>query len=88
MILSAVLQQYVKVLFGEHRLELCNISRQQGSSSLCLFTVPSSFYEILGGHSCGSEVGLSELWKEACKKQLVSEFPIRVVYSQGRLFKL
>ena len=88
MILSAVLQQYVKVLFGEHRLELCNISGQQGSSSLCLFTVPSSFYEILGGHSCGSEVSLSELQENMYKEQLVSKLPIRVVCLWRRFFKL
>jgi len=43
---------------------------------------------MLGDHSCGLEVGLSELWEETCKKQLVSEFPIRVVHLWGHFFKL
>ena len=43
---------------------------------------------MLGGRSCGSEVGLSELWKEVCKKQLVSKFPIRVVCLRRHFFKL
>ena len=88
MIPSAVLQQYVKVLFGEYGLELHNVGEQRSNSGLCLLTAPSSFYETLGGRSCGSEVGLSELWEGAYKKQSVSEFPIRVVRSQGRFFKL
>ena len=88
MIPSAVLWQYVKVLFGKYGLELHDVSGQQGGSGLCLFTVPGSFYKMLGGHSYGLEVGLSELWKEAYKKQLVSEFPIRIVHSRGHFFKL
>jgi len=88
MVLFAVLWQYVKVLLGKHGLERCDVGGQWGGSSLCLFTVPGSFHEMLGGRSCGSEVGLSELWEEACKKQLVSKLPIRVVHSWGRFFKL
>ena len=82
MIPSVVLWQYVKVLFGKHGLELHDVSGQRGGSG------PGSFYKTLGGHSCGLEVGLSELWEEAYKKQLVSEFPIRIVHSQGHFFKL
>jgi len=88
MIPSAVLWQYVKVLFGEHGLELCDVGRQWGSSSLCLLTAPGSFCEMLGGRSCGLEVSLSELQEEVYKKQSVSEFPIRVVHSWGHFFKL
>ena len=40
MIPSVVLRQYVKVFFGEHGLELCNVGKQQGGSSKCLLTVP------------------------------------------------
>ena len=43
---------------------------------------------MLEGRSCSSEVSLSELQEEACKKQSVFEFPIRVVHSQGHFFKL
>ena len=79
MIPSAVLQQYVKVLFGKHGLELCDIGRQWGGSGLCCFIAPGFFCEMLGGHSYGLEVSLSKLREEVCKKQLVSKFPIRVV---------
>ena len=62
----AVLWQYVKVLLSKHRLELCDVGRQQSSSGLCLLTVSGSFHETLGGGSCGLEVDLSKLQKEAC----------------------
>ena len=88
MIPLVVLGQYVKVLLGKYRLELCNIGRQQSSSSMCLFTVPGSFHETLGGRSHGSEVGLSELQENTCKEQLVSGLPIRAVHWQRCVFKL
>jgi len=88
MISLAVLWQYVKVLLGEHGLELCDIGRQQSSSGLCLFTVPGSFYEMLESHSYGSEVSLSELWENVCKEQSVSKLPIRVVRLWRCFFKL
>jgi len=36
---------------------------------------------MLEGRSCGSEVGLSELWEDVYKEQSVYELPIRVVHS-------
>jgi len=83
-----VLRQYVKVLLGEHRLELRDIGGQQSSSSMRFFTVSGFFYEMLGGHSHGSEVGLSELQENACKEQLVSGLPIRAVHWRRYVFKL
>jgi len=61
MIPFAVLWQYVEVLLSEHGLELHDVGRQWSGSGLCLFTMPGSFHKMLGGRSCSSEVGLSEL---------------------------
>jgi len=88
MIPFAVLWQYVKVLFGKYGLKLCNIGRQQSGKGLCLLAASSSFYKTLGGRSCGLEVGLSKLWEDMCKKQLVSKLPIRAVHLWRRVFKL
>ena len=88
MIPLVVLWQYVKVLLSEHGLKLCNIGGQQSGGGLCLFTTPGSFCEMLGGCSCGSEVGLSELQENMYKEQLVSKLPIRVVCLWRRFFKL
>jgi len=84
----AVLWQYVKVLFGKHGLELCDVGRQQSGSGLCLLTMFGSFYKMLGDRRCGSEVSLSKLQKDAYKEQSVSKLPIRVVRLQRRFFKL
>jgi len=84
----AVLWQYVKVLLSKHRLELCDVGRQQSSSGLCLLTVSGSFHEMLEGGSCGLEIDLSKLQKEACKEQLVSELSIWAVHLQRYFFKL
>jgi len=62
--------------------------RQWSGSSLYLFTVPGSFCEMLGGHSCSSEVGLSKLQEEMHNKQPVSRLPIRVVRLRRHFFKL
>jgi len=83
-----VLWQYIKVLLSKHGLELRDIGGQRSGSSLCLLTVSSSFHEMLGGHSSGLEVGLSKLWKDACKEQSVSKLPIRAVHLQRHVFKL
>jgi len=84
----AVLGQYVKVLFSEHRLELCDIGRQWSSSSKCLLIASGSFHKTLGGRSGGSEVGLGKLREEACKEQSVSKLPIRAVHLQRRFFEV
>ena len=76
MIPLAVLQQYVEVFFGEHGLELRDVGRQRSGSGLCLFAMPGSLRETLGGRSHRWEVGLSELRKEARKEELVSRLPI------------
>jgi len=76
MIPLAVLWQYVKVFFGEHRLEFRDVGGQRSGSSLCLFAMPGSLRETLGGRSHRSEVGLSELQKEVCKEEPVSRLPI------------
>jgi len=88
MVPLAVLRQYVKVLLGKHGLELCDVGGQRSGSGMYLFTMPGSFCETLGGHSCGLEVGLSELQENACKEQLVSRLPIRAVHWQRCIFKL
>ena len=77
MILLVVLGQYVKVLLGKHRLELCDVGRQWSGSGMCLFTAPGFFCKILGGCSHGLEVSLSKLWENAYKEQSVSGLPIR-----------
>ena len=87
MIPLAVLRQYVKVFFGEHGLELCDVGRQRSGSSLCLFATPGSLREMLGGHSHRSEVGLSELRKEARKEELVSKLPIGGIRLQRSFFR-
>jgi len=84
----AVLQQYVKVLLGEHGLELHDVGGQQNGSGKYLLTVSGSFYEILGGHSHGSEVDLGKLQEDTCKEQSVSELPIRAIHLQRHFFKL
>jgi len=58
----------VEVLLGEHGLELRDIGGQWSGSGLCLFTMPGSFREILGGRSYSSKVSLSELREEVRKK--------------------
>ena len=88
MILFAVLGQYVKVLFSEHRLELHDIGGQRSSNSECLLTASSSFRETLEGRSGGSEVSLGKLWEEACKEQSVSKLPIRAVHLWRCFFKV
>ena len=65
MISLAVLQQYVKVFFGEHGLELHDVGRQRSGGGLCLFATSGSLCEALGGRSHSSEVGRSELREEA-----------------------
>jgi len=84
----AVLRQYVKVLLGEHGLELYDIGGQWSGSSMRLFTAPGSFCKTLGDHSCGSEIGLSELRENAYKEQSVSRLPIRAVHWWRYVFKL
>ena len=81
MIPLAVLWQYVKVLLGKHGLEFCNVGRQWSDNGLCLLTASGSSCKMLEGRSCGSEVGLSELWEDVYKEQSVYELPIRVVHS-------
>jgi len=84
----AVLWQYVKVLLGEHRLELRDVGRQWSSSSKYLLTASGSLCKTLGGRSYGLEVNLSKLWKDACKKQSVSEPLVRVASLQRHFFEL
>ena len=88
MVPLVVLRQYVKVLLGEHGLKLCNVGRQWSGSGMRLFTVPSSFCEMLGGHSHGSEVGLSKLQENMCKEQSVFRLSIGAVHWQRCIFKL
>jgi len=87
MILLAVLQQYVKVLFGKYRLELRNVGGQWSGGGLCLFATSGSLREMLGGHSHGSEVGLSELWEEVRKEKSVSRLLIGGIWLWRRFFK-
>jgi len=87
MIPLAVLRQYVKVFFGEHGLELCDVGRQRSGGSLCLFATSGSLRETLGGCSYSSEVGRSELREEARKEESVSRLPIRGIRLRRRLFK-
>ena len=87
MISLVVLQQYVKVFFGEHGLELCDIGRQRSSSGSRLFTTPGSLRETLRGRSHRSEVGLSELRKEARKEEPVSRLPIRGIWLRRVFFR-
>ena len=88
MIPFAVLWQYVKVLLSEHELEFCDIDEQWSSSSKCLLTISSSFREMLGGRSYGSEVDLGKLRKDTCKEQSVSKLPIGAVCLQRYFFKV
>ena len=55
-----MLWQYVKVLLGEYRLELCNVGGQRSGSGKCLLTASGSLRETLEDRSCGSEVDLSK----------------------------
>jgi len=87
MIPLVVLQQYVKVFFGEHGLELHNVSGQWSDSDLCLFAMSGSLCEMLGGCSHSSEVGLSELLEEAYKEESVSRLPIEGIQLRRRFFK-
>jgi len=88
MVPLVVLRQYVKVLLGEHGLELHNVGRQWSGSGMRLFTVPGFFCEMLGGHSHGSEVGLNKLQENMCKEQSVSRLSIGAVHWQRCIFKL
>jgi len=88
MIPLAVLWQYVKVFFGEHRLELRDVGRQWSSSGLCLFAASGSLRKMLGGRSYSSEVGLSKLWEEVHKEESVSRLPIGAVHLRRHFFKL
>jgi len=87
MIPLAVLRQYVKVFFGEHGLELCGIGGQRSGGGLCLFAMPGSLHETLGGRSHGSEVGLSELQEEVRKEESISRLPIRGTQLRRHFFK-
>ena len=87
MIPLAVLRQYVKVFFGEHRLELCNVGGQRSGGGLCLFATSGSLSEMLGGCSHSSEVGLGELQEEARKKESVPRLPIRGIRLRSCFFK-
>jgi len=87
MIPLAVLWQYVKVFFGEHGLELCDVGGQQSGSGLCLFAASGSLCETLGGHSHSSEVGLGELWEEVCKEESVPRLPIGGIRLWRHFFK-
>ena len=88
MIPLAVLWQYVKVFFGEHGLELRDISGQRSVSGLCLFATSGSLREILGGCSHSLEVGRSELWEKVRKEESVSRLPVRAVRLRRHLFEL
>jgi len=83
-----MLWQYVKILFGEYRLELRDVGGQQSGSGKCLLTASGSLRETLGGHSCGLEVDLSKFQKDACKEQLVSKPPVRATCLRRRFFEL
>ena len=83
-----MLRQYVKVLLGEYRLELYDVSRQRSGSGKCLLTASGFLRETLGGYSCGSEVDLSKFWEDMCKEQSVSEPPVRATRLQRRFFEL
>jgi len=88
MIPFAVLWQYVKVLLGEHRLELCDVGRQQSGSSEYFLTASGFFCKMLEGCSHGLEIDLGKLWEDACKEQLVSKLPIEAVHLQKCFFKV
>jgi len=83
-----MLWQYVKVLLGEHGLELYDVGGQQSSSGKCLLTASGSLYEMLGGCSCSSEVDLSKFQEDTCKEQSVSKPPVRATRLRRRFFKL
>jgi len=87
MIPLAVLQQYVKVFFGEHGLELRDVGGQRSSGGLCLFATSGSLRKMLGGHSHSSEVSLDELREEAHKEELVPRLPIGGIWLWRRFFK-
>ena len=88
MIPFVVLWQYVKVLLGEHGLELCDVGRQRSGSGKCLLTASGSLHKTLGGCSCSSEVNLSKFREDVCKEQLVSEPPVRAAHLQRHFFEL
>jgi len=83
-----MLWQYVKVLFGEYRLELRDVGGQRGSSSKCLLATSGSLCKTLGGRSCGSEVDLSKFQKDAREEQSVSEPLVRATRLQRHFFEL
>ena len=87
MIPLAVLRQYVKVFFGEHRLELRDVGGQRSGGGLCLFATSGSLREALGGRGYSSEVGRSKLQEEARKEESVSGLPIRGTWLRRRFFK-
>ena len=64
MILFAVFQQYIKVLFSKHGLELCDVGGQWSGSGLCFRTASGSFHEALRCCGHGSEVDLVGHWEE------------------------
>ena len=83
-----MLWQYVKVLFGEYRLELRDVGGQRGGSGKCLLAASGSLCKTLGGRGCGLEVNLSKFREDAREEQLVSEAPVRATRLRRRFFKL
>ena len=88
MILFVMLWQYVKVLLGEHGLELHDVGGQRSGSSKCLLTASGSLHKTLGGRSCGSEVDLSKFREDAYKEQSVSKPPVRATCLRRHFFEL
>ena len=83
-----MLWQYVKVFFGEYRLELRDVGGQRGGSGKCLLAASGSLCKTLGGRGCGSEVDLSKFWEDAREEQSVSEPPVRATCLRRRFFEL
>jgi len=83
-----MLWQYVKVLFGEYRLELRDVGGQRGGSGKCLLAASGSLCKMLGSCSCGLEVDLRKFREDARKEQLVSEPPVRTTRLRRCFFEL
>jgi len=83
-----MLWQYVKVLFGEYRLELRDVGGQWDGSGKCLLAASGSLCKTLGGRSCGLEVDLSKFREDAREEQSVSEPPVRATRLRRRFFEL